>query len=227
MYPLPRMLIAAALSVAIAYAILAMAFAVPALEGYIGELVGLPVLVGIAVAIFGRGEPNDQIAVHGPRMSEAEFNALEDRVERPAIVDPAADAPDRPARRSTVQRIDREEDDFTDLVRQAIEELPPEFASALDHVAVVVSNQGAVQRINGRLQPLYGLYIGYGGRSSYIIGRAARNALPDRIVIFRDTLEHDYGQDPQHLRTEVTRTLRHELGHHLGFDEQRARALGL
>ena len=92
---------------------------------------------------------------------------------------------------------------------------------------MVVSDQGAVQRINGRLQPLYGLYVGYGGRSSFIIGAPARSAVPDHIVIFRDTLVHDFGHDPSRLRQEVTRTLRHELAHHLGWDEPGVRALGL
>ena len=92
---------------------------------------------------------------------------------------------------------------------------------------MVVSDQGAVQRLNGRLQPLYGLYVGYGGRSSYLIGAPVSSALPDHIVIFRDTLVHDYGNDPNRLGMEVTRTLRHELAHHLGWDETGVHALGL
>ena len=97
----------------------------------------------------------------------------------------------------------------------------------IEHVGVVVSDQGAVQRLNGRLQPLYGLYVGYGGRSSYLMGAPVSSVLPDRIVIFRDTLVHDYGNDPGGLRQAVTRTLRHELAHHLGWDEAGVHALGL
>ena len=41
----------------------------------------------------------------------------------------------------------------------------------------------------------------------------------DRIVIFRDTLRRDFGHDPDLLRDQVTRTVRHELAHHVGFDE--------
>ncbi len=49
----------------------------------------------------------------------------------------------------------------------------------------------------------------------------------DRIVIFRDTLRRDFGHDPDLLRDQVLRTVRHELAHHVGFDELGVRGLGL
>ena len=54
-----------------------------------------------------------------------------------------------------------------------------------------------------------------------------RDDVPDRIVIFRDTLRRDFGHDPDLLRDQVTRTVRHELAHHVGFDELGVRDLGL
>jgi len=56
---------------------------------------------------------------------------------------------------------------------------------------------------------------------------AARDNAHDRIVIFRDTLRRDFGHDPDLLREQVTRTVRHELAHHVGFDEMGVRGLGL
>ena len=58
------------------------------------------------------------------------------------------------------------------------------------------------------------------------------DALPPAIpaatlVIFRDTLLRDFGDDPDELRAQVTRTVRHELAHHLGADELGVRELGL
>ena len=64
----------------------------------------------------------------------------------------------------------------------------------------------------------YGLYHGDG---------ATRDDVPDRIVIFRDTLRRDFGHDPDLLREQVTITVRHELAHHIGFDELGVRDLGL
>jgi predicted Zn-dependent protease with MMP-like domain len=101
--------------------------------------------------------------------------------------------------------------DFELLVRDALDDLPDLLIRALDHVAVVVSDQG-------RRHGAYGLYQG---------DTVARDNYPDRIVIFRDTLLRDFGGDPQRLRDQVTRTVRHELAHHLGADELGVRELGL
>ena len=104
-----------------------------------------------------------------------------------------------------------EADDFQVILRQAIDDLPLEFHGALEHVAVVVSDGGWQRRA-------YGLYQG---------DTAARDYFHDRIVIFRDTLMRDFGHDPELLRAQITRTLRHELAHHLGWDEKGVRGLGL
>ena len=103
------------------------------------------------------------------------------------------------------------EEDFRALVRSAIDDLPLEFHRALEHVAVVVSD-------SGRRQRAYGLYQG---------DTIAQDYFHDRIVIFRDTLLRDFGHDPELLKAQVTRTLRHELAHHLGWDEKGVRGLGL
>ena len=100
---------------------------------------------------------------------------------------------------------------FGALVRAAIDELPLEFHRALEHVAIVVSNEGA-------RYGAYGLYQG---------DTIARDHFHDRILIFRDTLERDFGHDPELLAAQVRRTVRHELGHHLGWDEPGVRRLGL
>jgi predicted Zn-dependent protease with MMP-like domain len=101
--------------------------------------------------------------------------------------------------------------DFEELVRQALDDLPDLLLRALEHVAVVISDKGRRNRA-------YGLYQG---------DTVARDDVADRIVIFRDTLLRDFGDDPDELRAQVTRTVRHELAHHLGADELGVRELGL
>jgi len=93
--------------------------------------------------------------------------------------------------------------DFEELVRDALDDLPDLLRNALAHVAVVISD-------GGRKAGAYGLYQGDG---------ATRENAHDRIVIFRDTLRRDFGHDADLLRDQVTRTVRHELAHHVGFDE--------
>jgi predicted Zn-dependent protease with MMP-like domain len=94
-------------------------------------------------------------------------------------------------------------EDFEELVRDALDDLPDLLRNALQHVAVVISD-------GGRRHGAYGLYQGDG---------ATRDDTHDRIVVFRDTLRRDFGHDPELLRDQVTRTVRHELAHHVGFDE--------
>jgi predicted Zn-dependent protease with MMP-like domain len=101
--------------------------------------------------------------------------------------------------------------EFDLLVADAIDDLPREFQELLDTTPVVVSHLGAENRA-------YGHYFG---------DTVARDNYPDRIVLYQDTLERDFGHDPELLRAQVERTLRHELAHHLGWHERGVRDLGL
>lgn len=106
---------------------------------------------------------------------------------------------------------EEELDEFETLVVDAIDRLPPEFQRELAKIAVVVNDEGAA--VNA-----YGQYFGDG---------VARDFYEDRIVIYRDTLERDFGHDRRLLAAQVERTLRHELAHHLGWDEGGVGGLGL
>jgi predicted Zn-dependent protease with MMP-like domain len=106
-------------------------------------------------------------------------------------------------------RIETEEFDL--LVAEAIDALPEDFQRLLDDTPVVVSRRGAEHRA-------YGHYFG---------DTVARDNYPDRIVVYQDTLERDFGHDPDLLRAQVERTLRHELAHHLGWGETGVQQLGL
>lgn len=53
------------------------------------------------------------------------------------------------------------------------------------------------------------------------------HVLPGEILIYRDTLLRDFGHDPELLRSQISRVVRHEVAHHLGFDEPGVGGLGL
>jgi predicted Zn-dependent protease with MMP-like domain len=139
--------------------------------------------------------------------SEAEFEQVVRRSERLARDGVAAD----PDEVEFLELDPLDDEDFEELVRDALDDLPDLLHNALEHVPVVISDQGRRHRA-------YGLYMG---------DTAARDNAHDRIVIFRDTLRRDFGHDADLLRDQVTRTVRHELAHHVGFDEMGVRGLGL
>ena len=130
------------------------------------------------------------------------------------------DGPSEPEIERMVQRsetlarlpaAERPPSDFDDLVAEALDELPLEFQDVLRDIPVVVSRRG-------REHGAYGHYYG---------DTVARDSYPDRIIIYQDTLERDFGHDSELLRSQVRRTVRHEIAHHLGWDERGVRDLGL
>jgi predicted Zn-dependent protease with MMP-like domain len=169
-----------------------------------GVLVVLAILVvgaimmSLGLRLAGWSEPE----------SEADFERLVEESERLARDGVAAD----PDELEFLELDPYDDEDFAELVREAMDELPDILQRALErNVAVVISN-------GGRKAGAYGLYHGDG---------VARDDVPDRIIIYRDTLRRDFGHDADLLRYEVTRTVRHELAHHLGADELGVRDLGL
>ncbi len=101
--------------------------------------------------------------------------------------------------------------EFDELVIEALDDLPEEFRELVQRTPVIVSRRGREHRA-------YGHYLG---------GTIASDHHPDRIVIYQDTLERDFGHDRDLLRAQVERTVRHEIAHHLGWDEPGVRGLGL
>jgi predicted Zn-dependent protease with MMP-like domain len=167
------------------------------------------VLVMAATALLGA------MAIIGLKMadwqepeSEEEFEKVVERAERLARDGTAAE----PGEHEFLELDPYVDEDFEELVRDALDDLPDLLRSALDkNVAVVISDAGRRHRA-------YGLYRGDG---------AHRDDFADQIIIFRDTLRRDFGHDADLLREQVTITVRHELAHHIGFDELGVRDLGL
>jgi predicted Zn-dependent protease with MMP-like domain len=118
---------------------------------------------------------------------------------------------DRSEALATLPPPDYPPSEFDLLVIEAIDDLPDDFRRLLEDTPVVISNLGHEHRA-------YGMYMG---------GTIARDIYPDRIVIYQDTLERDFGHDPDLLRAQVERVVRHELAHHLGWGEPGVRDLGL
>lgn len=113
-------------------------------------------------------------------------------------------------------------DKFEELVAQALDGLPEEFAELLENVAVTVEEEpSAEDLVEVGMDPddpdrdeLFGIYQGVpqADRDSFY------SALPDRVVIFRGPILRCCRSRREILR-EVRDTVVHELGHHFGLDE--------
>lgn len=97
-----------------------------------------------------------------------------------------------------------------------LEELPQWVLDEIDNLIVVVEewpdkNQGDI----------LGIYegISLAERGDYF------GVLPDRIVIFRGP-HLELGLAGEELRAEIRKTVLHEIGHHLGIDDERLSELG-
>jgi predicted Zn-dependent protease with MMP-like domain len=205
--PLRRIIFAAAIALSVGVTIVAVgegfsaAFPIRLVEAAAIAVVATVAFGAIVVLVASR------LADWRDPASEAEFEQVVRRSERLARDGVAAD----PEESDFLDLDPLDDEDFEELVRDALDDLPDLLRNALDHVPVVISDQGRRHRA-------YGLYMG---------DTAARDNAHDRIVIFRDTLRRDFGHDPDLLREQVTRTVRHELAHHVGFDEMGVRGLGL
>ncbi|GIU94262.1 MAG: hypothetical protein KatS3mg012_0719 [Gaiellaceae bacterium] len=104
---------------------------------------------------------------------------------------------------------------FEDVVADALDELPPKLAAALENVAIVIEDE------NPDDPDLFGLYQGIPlPERGDMAGQ-----LPDTISIYRIPLEESFS-DPDELREEIRITVLHELGHYFGLDEERIAELG-
>jgi predicted Zn-dependent protease with MMP-like domain len=117
-------------------------------------------------------------------------------------------------------------EEFEQLVVQALDDLPEFFKEKLQNVEVVVADwptRAELQAVG--LKPgqlLFGLYQG--------IPQTKRTShyglvLPDKITIYRLPIEQICRTREQIIR-QVQRTVKHELAHHFGIDDDRLRELG-
>jgi predicted Zn-dependent protease with MMP-like domain len=111
-------------------------------------------------------------------------------------------------------------DEFEQLVREAIEALPLAGKKAMKNVVFLVEPEVRKEKANEmkikREQLLLGLYEGV---SKLNRGTGYSWVLPDKITIFQHPIEILAGNNPKKIKETVFDVVRHEVGHHLGFDE--------
>ena len=115
---------------------------------------------------------------------------------------------------------------FEDLVREAIAELPDEFRSRLENVAIIVDDYPSSElKEQVGLDPddvLFGLYEGVPLTER---GFFEKPLHPDRILIFQQEIEDECGS-LEEIKEEVKTTLVHEVAHFFGMDDDYLEELG-
>ena len=114
------------------------------------------------------------------------------------------------------------EQEFEDLVDEAVESLPSEFSNLLENVSIIVEDlPSGYQMHKMRQKGVHGMLLGlYEGvpqtkRGHYGIG----GALPDKITIFRLPILR-ISRTNKEVKKQVRDTVLHEIGHHFGMSEE-------
>ena len=117
---------------------------------------------------------------------------------------------------------------FEELVEEALGEIPDALWEVIENVAVMVEDWPTPEQLDAagtpRGQLLLGLYEGVP-----LTGRSHGYGLvaPDKITIFRLPILRVCPQgDEDAIRTQVRRTVLHEIAHHFGIDDDRLHELG-
>ena len=107
-------------------------------------------------------------------------------------------------------------EEFENLVSEALEAIPESFKARLDNVDVVVEDWPSAEFSRGRL--LLGLYQGVPITSR---GPHYTLALPDKISIYQGPIEWLAHGDKELVKKIVIDTVEHEIAHHFGISDER------
>ncbi|HXF44413.1 MAG TPA: metallopeptidase family protein [Candidatus Paceibacterota bacterium] len=113
------------------------------------------------------------------------------------------------------------EERFKELVEIGLKRIPPKFLKKLKNVAIVVEDEPSEEQLESvgigkdSGDTLLGLYEGV----SNLEGGHTHRYFPDRITIFRlPTL--DEAEREEDIPGIVEATVRHEIAHHFGMEEE-------
>jgi len=110
-------------------------------------------------------------------------------------------------------------EEFEQVVQEALDSLPDEFARNLENIDVTIEDKAPAKKGKSLL---LGLYQGVplDRRDSYYAG-----ALPDKITLFQRNIEA-VSRGRSEMIEQIQKTLLHEIGHYFGLGEAKLRKLG-
>jgi len=114
--------------------------------------------------------------------------------------------------------MDISDEQFDHLISSAMDELPQEYITGLDNVAILYADEpDEYQRQRSHLHPgslLLGLYEGIPLTKR---GAGYTFVLPDKITLFKRPILAIVRNEAQ-LREQIKRTLWHEIAHYYGLE---------
>lgn len=118
------------------------------------------------------------------------------------------------------------DDEFAELVGQALDELPEKYTSKLGNVFITYEDEPSQeQREKLKLacnQSLFGLYEGIPLTQR---GNGFSGQLPDKITLFKLPLFHFSAGDESRFKAQIKHTLWHEIAHYFGLNHDRIHEL--
>jgi predicted Zn-dependent protease with MMP-like domain len=134
----------------------------------------------------------------------------------------------RDAQRKPGTALKYSEQEFQEMVANALDEVPEEFDKEWNNVAVTVSTDWATDADKKRMGVPEGhLVLGTYSGIARTKGLRASSGSRHVIVVYQPALELCCGSDKERLEREIRRVVLHELAHHLGMSHHRMKEIGL
>jgi predicted Zn-dependent protease with MMP-like domain len=113
-------------------------------------------------------------------------------------------------------------ENFEELVEEALDALPKKIQEKINNVAIFVEDCPTKEQLKklgvSRNHTLFGLFEGHAQARKLNFGPV----LPDRITIFRKSI-CKYSNSFEEIKQRVINTVKHEIAHHFGANEEKAR----
>lgn len=111
------------------------------------------------------------------------------------------------------------EEEFEELVTEAISTLPEKFRKRMENIVVVIEDLPSQELLREmKIRSPYGLLGLYRGVPYSRRGIWYRNVLPDKIIIFKKPIEICC-RNKEDIKESVRKVVIHEIGHYFGLGE--------
>lgn len=115
--------------------------------------------------------------------------------------------------------------EFENCINEAISEIPKHLREKIENLAFVVEDEFRPSSVNEKSIKFRGTTLGlYQGVP--LPGRGPRygSVLPDKITIFKNSIEELAGLNEKNIRGLIREVVHHEIGHYFGMNEPQVRA---